>query len=294
MDIAAICVTAMWCNKHPCILSGSWLAFLGAGLASVTALCAGGKRRGIHHRGRTITHVSRQGAEVSHLQCGAKITARVDGVFDAGLFLYTEDGTKVFIPRLNLQKSIREYVVGENLEVTVKRPPVPGTDKDVVATDRCLKSMSSVQVGSIVEGKVVKISDAGVLLDIDVPKHAFARWPLLKPLGQERPDLKVGDTIKGLKVRMIHPSSVVVGAPSLELRQVNDFTKGEKVKGIVENISHGGVFFDVGAPKHAAAFERKGQLSKIASSYMHGEEVLLEVVKVAAGKIDVKDLGYQG
>ena len=286
----------------PYSYSESGFAFFAGRAATLLAACTILKRIAPCRR-LVIAHASdRQQKERPHIQCGDKLKARVVRRLDDGLLLSTADRASVFIHNPVLLKEKEEYKYGDEVKVTIVRLPASdGAGKKNLkftafhATDRPLKPLKSLRIGSIVDGRVLHISSHGVLLDIDVPRCGYAPWRYLEPLGKNQLNLSIGDTIVGLKVRSINLLNVVVGSASLEVLRLKDLKVGEKVKGYVVNIVQrlNMIFFDIGATGNAAALGRKNQLAKGIQGYTVGDQTQLEIVKVAGGKINVKDLGHR-
>ena len=228
--------------------SARGVAILSACVATLVAGHTVRSKQSWPRRGKTVRHASSSRAAQADVKCGDKMRAKVTKILDIGLYVLTADGIKLFIPCSSQQRAKEDYVVGEDLEVTIIHHTVSGkSNNDMRASDRPLKPWQTVQIGDIVDGRVLYMSDHLVLLDINVSKDSYAYWPNLEPLGKDRSEYHVGDTIPGLRVRANKPDIELVAA-SLELRRINEFKVGEKVKGFVVDVvqSVGAVFFDVG------------------------------------------------
>ena len=103
--------------------------------------------RGTSLKGRTTRNASDRNARgLPSLQLGTKLTGIVQILVDAGAFLLSDQGLRLFLPNVRMLRQNDDYTVGEKLQVTVIRLRRKEVKSDVVqVTDMDLKPLSSLR-----------------------------------------------------------------------------------------------------------------------------------------------------
>ena len=229
-------------------------------------------------------------------QCGDELTVLVSAITDCGVFGTAHkrgDMVDVFMPSEAFGRPRKEYRKGMELQVTVIRPALPNKRKhEVKVTDRPLLPLSGLKQGRKVDGRVVNISNVGILLDIGFAKDARCWWRHLKVRSREPSSYQVGDILKNLKVGLQFPTWVQVVPEELELRPLRSLKIGEQFSAMVLRVSPKaqGIFLEVDATDNVAAFKRHGNLAKRIEDYKLGEELQVEVIRVTRDRVDVKQV----
>ena len=188
--------------------------------------------------------------------------ATVEGVIVSsvkGGVLVEVKGVRGFVPSSHLKLKSSENVVGETLELKILTMDIQqgnfilsnrkaySDDKDENKKD----IFETVQVGQIVEGEVVRITDFGAFVDI-------GGVDALLPLSQiswrwvEHPSdiLKVGDVIK-VEIIVIdnEKQRISLSLKNLEkdpwLEAKDKIKDGDKIEGTITRIKHFGAFVEV-------------------------------------------------
>jgi len=139
---------------------------------------------------------------------------------------------------------------------TKSRPtrPVDETDKWIRDAG---KPISAFKEGEKVQGTVTNVAKAGVFINIGCLKDA-----LLPPMRMQGAKPVKGDIITNLEVERVDRTrkqltlrfaqpSAVQHAPMADGVPIEEFTKGQKVEGIVTHTADFGVFFSIGAQRDA-------------------------------------------
>ena len=227
--------------------------------------------------------------------CGDKLRVTVLRVRGHGIYCETEEGTEVLLQRGNVRMPMGNYQAGMELNVTVLRPGLARSkpESHTLVTDRDMAPLSSLRLGGIVKGRVIRVSDSSIWFDIGVAKIGMCWAQYLSPRYGATSDLEVGQVVPELKILRLHPTHCEVGVKECQIQLFKDLKIGDRLKGIVNRTSSkaGAVFFEVGAENNVAGFASRGQLAKRVQDYHVGEPVLVEVVAVAKTRVWVKHLG---
>merc|ERR1712060_608504 len=150
-----------------------------------------------------------------------------------------------------------------------------------------MQSLSSLPVGTPVEGEVKRVTPFGIFLDIGAERDA------LYPANQVSKDLKEykpGDKITGIRITMNDPVQMRLAVS--DKKSAADFQEGEDVAGEVTKIMTFGVFVDIGASTEALA--PASLLAKPPAEYAVGdklEDLKITQLDILENKISVAQAG---
>ncbi|CAK0860363.1 unnamed protein product, partial [Prorocentrum cordatum] len=118
-------------------------------------------------------------------------------------------------------------------------------------------SLSELKVGDTVEGKVSRVMDSGVFVDVGAKRDAlYSVSELVKPIDQ----FKRGQEMTGLKIIQADPSRQRLAVSSRKL--AGGFSDGEVIDGKVEKVMNFGAFIEIGSGSGVKIGNLKGQQLK--------------------------------
>ncbi|MBQ3640429.1 30S ribosomal protein S1 [bacterium] len=188
--------------------------------------------------------------------------ATVEGVVVSvvkGGVLVEVKGVRGFVPSSHLKLKSTENAVGEVLELKILTMDIQQgnfilSNRKVYSDDKEENKkdlFENIEVGQIIEGEVVRITDFGAFVDI-------GGIDALLPLSQiswkwvEHPSdiLKVGDVIKVEVIVVDHDKQrISISLKNLEkdpwLEAKDKIQEGDKIEGIITRIKHFGAFVEV-------------------------------------------------
>jgi small subunit ribosomal protein S1 len=247
-----------------------------------------------------ISVSTQAGAPISDFPRGAQVSGTVTSKTAAGLNIDVGAIRDALARERNLPKPLSEYNVGDEItnlfvvqsdgtrsQLEVSSTEVLESQQEGGANE--ILSLSELKVGDPVDGKVSRVMDFGVFVDVGAERDAlYAISELDKPIDQ----YKRGDELTGLKIIQADPSRQRLAVSSRKL--AGDFTEGEVIDGKVDNVLNFGAFIDVGASMQALLPARL--MSKESDQYKTGDEIKgLVVVSVdaAENKMVLKEPGVE-
>lgn len=184
----------------------------------------------------------------------AEVKASVKGGLIAEVF-----GLKAFIPSSHMRLKEANELIGQTIEVKILS--IDATTSNLILsqrkllndsqTDKRKNTFESVEVGSIIEGEIVRLADFGAFVDIGgidglLPLSQMSwRW-----VDHPSDIIKVGDVIKVEVIGIDHDKQRV----SLSLKNLQDdpwekakeeVKEGSKVKGKITRIKAFGAFVEI-------------------------------------------------
>lgn len=209
------------------------------------------------------------GTPLSQLMRGAVVTGKVEGVAtNIGLFLDIGAATSALLRVKMLTKPIDEYKEGDEIpDLMISKVDVNQGQVEVVPEGyEAGAALADFPVGLEVEGKVVRVTNFGVFVDIGAERDALYS---VSQLSMPQQNYKPGDIISGLKVTEcdVEKGRLAVS----DKKGAGDFTVGEEVSGKVTKILAFGVFVDIGAAVEALV--PASQLAQAVEEYEVGQEL---------------------
>mmetsp|Transcript_124414 Transcript_124414/g.311082 ORF Transcript_124414/g.311082 Transcript_124414/m.311082 type:complete len:930 (+) Transcript_124414:61-2850(+) len=210
------------------------------------------------------------------LRGGARVTGASEGAADAVAGVVGGISSAVLIVGA-------AAVVG----LGISRPSSAGRST-TTRVMRCAKGtpLEELSVGDTFDGKVTRVAQIGIWLDIGAEKEAL--WPKMQLPKGAATKYKPGDTVEGLKVFELQTGST----PSerkirvkLEDAGGSSFEVGTILDGTVKNVSKFGIFLDVDASSDVLCPNR--EVSEEPSAYEVGQKVKVKVIKVDGDRVTV-------
>jgi len=152
------------------------------------------------------------------------------------------------------------------------------------------KKISELEVGDMVTGKVTRVANIGIWMDIGAEKDALLPKDQLS--GGET--FQTGNKIEGLRIFELSdgdkPSDRKIRVTGI--KPMAQIKVGDEMSGTVKNIMEYGIFFDAGLKNDVLAPER--YLSKPLADFKKGEVFPIKIEKVEGQRITVRTLTAGG
>lgn len=211
---------------------------------------------------------------------GDKMEGTVKTITDACIFFDAGYCTDVMAPRSLLKKEMSQYSVGEVSDLIVVQVTQNRVTVSTKAVNELGKPISTLFSGQKVSGKVLRVNDPGLFVDIGTNVDALFRAETLPKSPEE---YQVGDVLDLIvikvdnvrqRVEVTSIDSKVQDGPART--KLEDITVGSVVSGKVKRAAEFGIFVDIGAERDA--LYDKGQLDMPLSDYKVGD--VIEGLKV--------------
>jgi ribosomal protein S1 len=238
------------------------------------------------------------GAPISDFPRGAQVSGTITKKTAVGLNIDVGAIRDALARERNLPKPLSEYNEGDEItNLFVVQSDSARSQLEVSSTEVLesqqedeMTSLSELKIGETVDGKVSRVMDFGVFVDVGAERDAlYAISELDKPIDQ----FKRGQELTGLKIIQADPSRQRLAVSSRKL--AGDFSEGEVLDGKVDKVLNFGAFIEVGASFQALLPSRL--MSKESEEYKSGDELKgLVVVSVdaAENKMILKEAGVEG
>lgn len=206
---------------------------------------------------------------------GDKLEGFVKSVTETAVFFDVGYCSDVMAPRSFLAKDPKEYTTGSVsdlivVQVSENRITVSTKDKDKLG-----KPISQLVAGQPIHGKILRVSDLGLFIDIGCSADALFRAEALpKDLndykeGQELDLIVLRVNVMAARVEVTSMDAKVVD--QRKLLKLENLPVGTVVSGTVKSAAGFGVFVDIGAERDA--LYDKNQLEKPISEYKVGDTI---------------------
>lgn len=206
---------------------------------------------------------------------GQTVSGKVVSIKETlGIFIDVGDSQQALLRIKSLgDKSLSDFSVGEELKdlIVMKLDRAEGIFEvitreglDAVASNP-VTSLANLPVGSKVSGKVSKVTQFGIFVDVGAQRDAL--WATSQ-LPKAASEFKEGEEVTGLTITECNPDLQRLSVSSKPTAA--EFNKGDLVSGKVSKILPFGIFVDIGASNDALVPARF--LAKEPTEYQEGEE----------------------
>ena len=218
---------------------------------------------------------------------GQKLEGPVKDVIPQGVFVDVGAMVDAFLPKRNLKDANPDsFEKGKVVRVKVEKVT---NSRITLALDKLLGRAKDLVVGTSYIGKVVRVNEFGVVMDLGLDKPGWLHKRNMEiPEGKDDLDFLKKDNELTVRIKQVKPNEVeltMFDLPEFQKTPLSKYKEGQELEGTVKDVFIAkGVFVDVGAVVDAFLPNRNLKGAK-PDSFEKGQAVKVKVEKVTNSTI---------